>query len=338
MSGRFSPIGAAALAVVLLAASCSGSESGSPATTTAPPTTVPSTTVSTTTTAPPTTTEPLPEPGPTAAELCALTPPVTEAVVVEAALLTEISGIAISRQHANRIWAHNDSGGSPRLHLIDADLGADLGAWPLAEAGAFDWEDMAIHTTPDGLHHLYAADFGDNFRIRADIRIYRAGEPDDLSTPAPLETDEFVFTYPGEVSDAESFFVDPSTGDFIVITKSWDDTPTGVYRAPADTEPDTPTELEKIGEIDLTGLSPFTTAADITVDGSVIGVRTYQEILLWDRAPGQGIGDALNEAPCLAPAAPERQGEALAFFADGSGYMTISEGENPPINRFAIAE
>jgi hypothetical protein len=32
----------------------------------------------------------------------------------------------------------------------------------------------------------------------------------------------------------------------------------------------------------------------------------------------------------------EPQGEAIAVTADGRGYVTISEGSHPPVNRFDI--
>lgn len=300
-----------------------------------PPTTAPATTAPPPTTAPTSTTVPSPA-SPSAAELCALIPPTTEAVVVESAVLTETSGLAASRQHDGLLWAHNDSGGSARLHLIDADTGADLGAWSLTGASAFDWEDMAIATDGDGRHHLFAADLGDNFRIRGDIRIYRSPEPADVAAPGALDAEEFVFTYPDGATDAESFFIDPETGDFIIVSKSWDDSPTTIYRAAADTAVETPTELERVGEIDLSGFHPLVTAADITADGRVIGLRTPDEVLLWDRPPGVDIATAMGAVPCVAPSEAERQGEALAFLPDGDGYITISEGANPPVHRFEI--
>ena len=321
------------LALLLLVVACSASESVGPPTTTA---TAPATTAApATTTAVTTTAAPRP-PGPTAAELCGLVTSSAEPAAVASDSLTEISGIAVSRQHEGLLWAHNDSGSRARLFLVDGATGADLGAWPLDGASAFDWEDMAIGTGPDGTH-LYAADFGDNFRFRRDIRIYRALEPTDVSTPMPLPADEFIFIYPDGATDAESLFIDPANGDFIILSKSWDDGPTVIYRGAAGTETDTPTELERIGEVDLTGFNPLATAADITVDARVIGLRTLDEVLLWDRPAGVDIGTAMSVAPCVAPSIPEPQGEALAFLPDGSGYVTISEGANPTIHRFTIA-
>ena len=330
---RLVRLAAMTLAIALMAA-CGSSDSTEPppivTTTTTPPATttlVPTTTTfpaaPTSATAPPTPT------GPTAADLCALSPFPTEPVVVASNALTEISGIAISRQHEGLVWAHNDSGDSARLHLIEGDTGADLGVWPLDGAFAFDWEDMAIHSAGDGAHHLYVADFGDNFRFRPDIRIYRVAEPTDPTAPGPLATEEFVFTYPDGATDAESFLVDPDSGDFVIVSKSWDDSPTTIYRAPADTAPATSTELERIGEVDLADRHPLATAADITADGRVIGLRTIDEVLLWDRPDGVDIGTAMAGEPCSAPTSPEPQGEALAFLRRRVGLRDDQRGDKP---------
>ncbi len=334
---------AAILALVALGAASCSDDSAVPPSTTSPSITAPTTTTSpptmTTTTLPASSvpsTAPTPVIGPAAAEFCALTPLTAEPVVVASSALTEISGIAASRQHDRLLWAHNDSGDSARLHLIDADTGADLGVWPLEGASAFDWEDMAIHSDAAGVHRIYVADLGDNFRIRRDIRIYRVVEPADPTMPAPLSVEEFIFIYPDGPTDAESLFVDPETGDVIIVSKSWDDSPTSIYRGPADTPPATPTELEKVGEVDLSGLHPLATAAEITADGRVIGLRTINEVLLWDRPPGVDVATAMAGEPCLALAASEAQGEALTFLPDGSGYITISEGDNPPVHWFRI--
>jgi len=331
-------LGGVVLTLAVLAGGCGSSESRAPSTTSSPVTTSSTTSTTTTTmaavsTTSTTTTVAADSPA-TAADLCALTPPSSEPVLVETAALTEASGIAVSRRHEGLLWAHNDSGDGARLYLLDLGTGADLGTWPLEGAAAFDWEDMALATTADGRSFLYAADFGDNFRFRPDIRIHRAEEPTEIATPEPLVSEELIFTYPDGATDAESLFIDPDTGDVIVIAKSWDDSPTSIYRGPSDTEPGMSTELEKIGEVDLTDWHPLATAADISADGRVIGLRTIDEVLLWDRPAGVDIATAMAGEPCRAPSIAEPQGEALAFLPDGSGYVTISEGANPPIHVF----
>jgi hypothetical protein len=48
------------------------------------------------------------------------------------------------------------------------------------------------------------------------------------------------------------------------------------------------------------------------------------------------VASAFTKRPCTAPSVQERQGEAIAFAADGRAYYTSSEGLNPPIHRFGI--
>ncbi|WP_431213651.1 hypothetical protein ACQ86N_01690 [Puia sp. P3] len=45
----------------------------------------------------------------------------------------------------------------------------------------------------------------------------------------------------------------------------------------------------------------------------------------------ESVWMALQRPWTLEPYAPEVQGEAIAFSADGSGYFTISEGRRPKL-------
>jgi hypothetical protein len=333
MTNRGHLLAAVAVGLVLTVGACADDRGdAAPLTTTSTTTTTTLTTTTTTTAALTTTTE---APRVTAETLCANAGLEAGDVLVGSDLLTEVSGIAASRQHQGLIWAHNDSGGEPRVHLIGAD-GADLGQWYFDGAEAFDWEDMAIGPGPDDVDHLYAADFGDNFSIRTEVQVHRTPEPTDVTTAQPLGVETFTFTYPGGARDAESLLVDPISGDIHIISKSWDENPPAIYRAAATTETGTTTELQAVGALDLTGFNPLTTAAAISADGTVIALWTYADVLLWDRDPAESVADAMARPPCVAPGAVEQQGEAITFLPEGSGYVTISEGLNPPINRFVI--
>ena len=78
------------------------------------------------------------------------------------------------------------------------------------------------------------------------------------------------------------------------------------------------------------------TAADISPDGSTVLVRTYQDVLVFERPAGRPLAEAFEARPCSAPSLAEPQGEAIAVADDGASYMTISEGAGPPVHRFAI--
>ena len=81
----------------------------------------------------------------------------------------------------------------------------------------------------------------------------------------------------------------------------------------------------------------WVTGADISADGSLILVRTYQAVLAFPRAKGLSVPDALQGPSCNTPQVDEGQGESIAIATDGSRYTTISEGVNQPINTFSIA-
>lgn len=94
-----------------------------------------------------------------------------------------------------------------------------------------------------------------------------------------------------------------------------------------------PVTLESVATIDLGDQGSLATAADVSLDGYVIAVRTYSHVLMFTRPHGSPFEAAFATPPCVAPSTLEQQGEAIAF-AGADGYVTISEGGHPPVNRF----
>ena len=91
------------------------------------------------------------------------------------------------------------------------------------------------------------------------------------------------------------------------------------------------TKLQSVGTVDV---GPLVTAADITVLGDAIALRTYTSVRVFPRTGDTTVEAALAGKPCNAKAAIERQGEAIGFTRDGRGYVTASEGTHPPLHRF----
>lgn len=263
------------------------------------------------------------------------------------AALTEISGLAASRAHPGVLWTHNDSGDGPELYAMAAD-GADLGAFVVEGAEAIDWEDLAVGPGPEpDRSYLYAADIGDNNAARDPVTVYRVPEPTAVpSAGGTLAGTETVrLRYPGGPADAEALLVDPVNGDLVVVTKTYVGT-ARILRAPAASIVDGATvTLTDEGTITLTppagsnaalpGMA--VTGGDISPDGSLIALRTYQTVLVFDRVEGGSVAEALLGSPCSGPQATEPQGEAIAFTADGSAYLTASEGSGVPLNAASIA-
>lgn len=270
--------------------------------------------------------------------------------------LTEISGVVASRVHPGVYWTHNDSGGKPEVFALTPD-GTDLGSYAFPGATATDWEDIAIGPKRGGSgSYLYAADIGDNASEapagglgagRDHITVWRAAEP--AATPkspgVPLSGVERIdLKYPADTYDAEAMIVDPVSGDLVIVTKSVIGMSHVMVAPAASLVNGNTVTLRDDGVIQIippvkvsTFPGTWVTGADISVDGSLILVRTYQAVLAFTRATGQSVSDALHGPSCNAPAMDETQGEAVAIAADTSRYITISEGLHQPIHSFAIA-
>jgi hypothetical protein len=263
--------------------------------------------------------------------------------------LVELSGLVAGRAHPEVLWAHNDSGGAPEVFALSA-TGAALGRYAIEGAEATDWEDIGIGPGPEeGTSYLYLADIGDNGSTREHVTVYRVvepeAEPDGSGGSLPL-VDALTIRYPDGPSDAESLFVDPLDGDLYVITKALSGM-SRVLRATAeDVAAGGDITMEDVGGFQASNLAdigsgeglPATmvTGADISPDGSVVLVRTYQDVLVFERPAGRLLPEAFEEEPCSAPSLAEAQGEAIAVAADGASYTTISEGEGPPVHQFEI--
>ncbi len=270
-------------------------------------------------------------------------------------LLHEISGVIASRSQPGVLYVHND-GADQRLYAL-SECGRVLGTFALEGVRARDVEDIAIGPGPAGAAEsggrdwLYVGDIGDNPARkgtggRRHIWVHRFAEPhigegQKSNVAVPIDGAEtLMLRYPGEPHDAEAMFVDPVSGDLFIVTKE-NDGDSQVLRARAPLSASHVNELEVVASIRFgSAQAPGAlrcTAGDIEPGGAAIVLRTYATAVLWPRAPGQSVADALAQPGIEVPSRAEVQGEAVAFAADGRSYYTISEGAHPPIWRFSCA-
>lgn len=294
-------------------------------TTSTPTSTDPETTESTTVTETTTSTTPgiTLAPGTTA---CGPYESVGVAGTVTSPDLVEASGMAASRTRPGVLWVHNDSRDGARVYAVGPD-GADLGAFDITGALAFDWEDMAAGPGSDATGSmLYFGDIGDNFSIRSGrITVYRVPEPDPGATDGAIDgAIPLEYQYPDGVYNAEALFV--ADESIFVITKDRDEA--RVYRGDATGDG---SAVETLELVTILSLGAEVSGADVSWDGSTIAFRGYTTVWMWHRPPGMQVADALATEPCTAPSPDEVQGESIAFLADGS-YTTVSEGSNPDLH------
>ncbi len=77
---------------------------------------------------------------------------------LQSVALKETSGLAISRRSSGNLWAINNSGNTPQLHLLRID-GAEVGYATVLGVQNRDWEDLASFTLEGEPYLLIAAAF-----------------------------------------------------------------------------------------------------------------------------------------------------------------------------------
>lgn len=238
--------------------------------------------------------------------------------------LKELSGLAASHRHPGIFWAHNDSGNALELFALRAD-GTVVAVFPLRGATATDPEDIAVgpcaRDTPRPC--VYLGDIGDNQARRVTVAILSVPEPATLR-PTPLAATVRPFRYPDGPHNAEALVVEPQTGRLFVITKSLSGL--GDVRRIDGLGPGRVGRAVSVGSLRLEGdFDALVTAADVHPDAGRLLVRTYGRV--WEfRHPGARSVEALvGVAPVEVAGAVQPQGEAIAYRADGRGYLLGSE-------------
>ncbi|HTO00950.1 MAG TPA: hypothetical protein VL068_09775, partial [Microthrixaceae bacterium] len=248
--------------------------------------------------------------------------------------------LAASRVSPGIWWIHNDSGDTARIFAIN-EKGELRATVNIEGVSAVDWEDIAIETErgddPDDsdVDTIYVGDIGDGQSKRDNIVVYAIESPKvavDGPAPATLtaKARAITLTYPDGPHDAEALAYDPSEDELVIVTKDWSMAGvSGIYTADAD---GTGGVLEREGEF-RSKPGTLVTGIDISPDGSLIAVRAYGAVDLFQRGEYADVAVALHSTPCIGPQINESQSEAIGFNADGSSYVTIAEGVGQTLHR-----
>ena len=232
--------------------------------------------------------------------------------------LSELSGLAASRQYPGIFWGHSDSGDRSRLFAIRAD-GSCVAEIEVEGAANKDWEDIALDNKT-----LYVADMGNNSNKRDDLCIYKLTEPEPKDSK--VRARKIRVAYPDQVEfppqktewryDCEAVFV--FHGKLHVLTKHrlagspfFPSDSTVLYRLDRE-------DLKKVNVLtrldSRTQLGGWVTAADCSPDGKWLAVLTQlpvASVWLFDLS---GVGDKLLRNPVRRQVFQgAKQCEALCF-------------------------
>ena len=265
--------------------------------------------------------------------VCAGTATTAPAGTITSPEVTEASGIVASPDHAGIWWLHNDSGDTARFFGVRDD-GTSVATFTLAGTTAADWEDIAVGAGDGtGPPTIYLADIGDNARQRSEIIVHRVAEPNPAQPGTAVMDDRPLHLhYPDGPHDAEALLVDPDSGDVVIVTKDWSLAGRSeVYRA---------AEAGTLDHVATVALPPATlvTGGDVSADGSVVALRSYDGVRLYPRPTGQPVWKAFDADPCTVAIAGEKQGEAVGFAPDGRSFTTVSEGPAPVLHRTSACQ
>lgn len=253
---------------------------------------------------------------------------------IESREIVEASGIVASRQNRDVFWVHND-GDDGRLFALSS-TGRTLAVFAIESLADQDWEDIALGPGPlPNQDYLYIGDIGSAGSLP--ITIYRLVEPVVNANQTLVETnasgvEQIHLIYPNDDNyNAETLFVEPSTGDIYILTKTG--ARSFLFRKAAPHQNGATTTLELAATLDLSNLpgNHSTTGGDSTSDGKKIVTRTYSHAHLWLRPGEATVASAFATPPCLSiDLINEPLGEAIAFTPEGD-LITTSEGRNQPI-------
>lgn len=226
--------------------------------------------------------------------------------------LDEISGIALSLRHPDILWLHNDSGGGPYIYAVDARTCDVRARITIAGAQARDFEAMAVGRDPKGRPVLWLGDIGDNLEAWPSVRILRVREPARIAD-ATIQATTFDIKYADGPHNAEALLADPNSGRLWIVTKKL--ASGGLYELPrrlSATHPNTATFVRRERGLVTDGA--------ISPDGARYVLRDYVDATIFGGLPP-------GRDPRIVAMPFERQGEAIAWTADGQALLIASEGD-----------
>lgn len=223
--------------------------------------------------------------------------------------LAEISGLATSSLHDGIVWAHNDSGGGPRLYALDIATCEIRATIKIRGIEARDPEAIALGTGSAGSPVIWWGDIGDNTAERDFVEIHEIPEPADLVNAEVRATTYRVRL--GAPQDAEALLAD---GDQLwLIGKGL--VGGTVWQLPAPLKQRGSSRGRAVGVEDA-----LVTDAAMRPGGG-FAVRDYSEVRIYSgRPPGQLIERM--------PLPEQVQGEAMTWTADGAALIVASEGDD----------
>jgi len=232
--------------------------------------------------------------------------------------LIEISGMALSRQHPDVLWLHNDSSHGPYLYAVSASTCETLARIEVAGIEARDLEGMAVGVDGKGRPVIWLGDIGDNRDSWPSVRIHRIREPRVIEDQT-VQARTYEVTYPGGPLNAETLLADPQSQQMWIVTKQL--ARGGLYALPD------PPRKRNVTEF-VREEGPLITDGAIAPSGTQYVLRDYVNATIY-----RGLPPGERVATIALPI--QVQGEAITWTSDETALLITSERDDRLI-RIAI--
>jgi hypothetical protein len=242
----------------------------------------------------------------------------------------EGSALAVGRRDPNVYWTLNDSGNTPDLFAFDQQ-GRRLGTFRVDGARNEDWESLQAGPGRDGEPALYIGDTGDNRGTRREAVIYRIPEPvvagGQSASTRTARAEALRYVFPDRPRDVEAMLVHPTSAEILLVTKDLSGR-AQVFQLPPPARAGERSTLELVSELDLSPLGAFSslvTDGSVAPDGQRLVLRTYLAALEYQLPPESALAAAWSKPPAVYRLEDSRQGEAVAYRADGRALLSLGE-------------
>lgn len=263
--------------------------------------------------------------------------------------ISELSGLVKSRRFPGVIWAHNDSGDTPRIFALDENMDvifpgflggtyfaslpeAGKTLWPghtIQLAANLDWEDIAVDED-----YIYIADTGNNGNARRDLGVYVIPEPNPRAVAATRSLLYLPVRYPEQEAfparewhfDNEAIFV--ADGSLYFLTKHRQAGKIGAWEAGANLyrlDSRHTDSYNLLRKVDSNKDVQVVTGADLSPDGKYLAVLGYTQLWVFEQ-PGKS-GRWLSGKSHMKQLDPRVTGQVEAIcWLDNQTLLIGSEG------------
>lgn len=234
--------------------------------------------------------------------------------------LDEASGLDESYKNPEHLWSHNDSGGEPKLYLLNLN-GEIVMEVMLEGVKNRDWEEI-VSVKEGDRSFLYVAEMGDNKAVYESLQIIKVEEPkfeESRNVTIPFDQLEIMtFEYREGARDAEALMFDYAKNELVLVTKREGNCMVYSFPFQAGNEK---IQIKSVGSVP----SRMFTAADAKENGEIL-LKHYDSIFYWAPSKEPVAKRIIDWENISIPYEPEPQGEAICWLNED--FYTLSEKVN----------